>query len=517
MKKIWSFTAGVTLVFFTACKKDFLDAGNDPNRLTGYVSPGFVFTNALAQTVSNMVAQNELGSYYSGQWTYSNTGQYNTAIFAYQFGNTDFNFFDPAYDNLQDYQYVINNADAEKQPFLKGPAMIMKAMIFQQLVDLYGNIPYSQALEGLGNLTPEFDAQQEIYEDLVLLLDTAISLIKTNPAFSGTAISTDIVFGSNTTNTTNWIKFANTLKLRILMRQSGITGRETYIQSELQKAGTEGNGFLGMGQDVGVNPGYTASAGKQNPFFERFGYNLINPRINYFPRPTKYLVDALIATDDTSRLKRIAYARGGEHPTKPGISLHPEVPANYIGIPFGIRSGYTNDTSSSIGPAVIVRGQPDKPLYLMTAAEAYFLLAEAVQRYGTNGLPGTAQQYYEQGVRESFRLLWPADQQARATAAATALLNSGKEWADWNASPDKLKAIWMQKWLSFANFLGQEAWSEVRRTDWPPIPVSAGVPASQKPPVRLYYPASELGSNETNVNAQGTINVFDTRIFWDVK
>jgi hypothetical protein len=92
----------------------------------------------------------------------------------------------------------------------------------------------------------------------------------------------------------------------------------------------------------------------------------------------------------------------------------------------------------------------------------------------------------------------------------------GKDLADWTASPDKLKAIWMQKWIALANYSGLEAWSEFRRTNFPSLPVSASAPAGQKLPLRLFYPVSEVGSNEGNVKAQGTIDVFNTRIFWDV-
>jgi len=106
-------------------------------------------------------------------------------------------------------------------------------------------------------------------------------------------------------------------------------------------------------------------------------------------------------------------------------------------------------------------------------------------------------------VRESFRL----DGVANPVTQANVVLASGIAESDWAASPDKLKAIWFQKWLSLANFNGAEAWAEYRRTNYPNIPASAGAPVGQKPPVRLFYPLSELGSNQANVNAKGTIDV----------
>lgn len=497
-------------VVFGSCKKQFLDVNTNPNTLPT-ASPNFVLTNALNTTARNEVFQNETGSYFAGLWTQSNSYIFQSTIFGYTFTNGDFNYFDPIYNNLNDYQYVIENADANKQPFLKGPAKVMKAYLFQKLVDFYGNVPFTEALMGIKNLAPKFDDQKAIYESLIPLLDSALRDIKAN-AFPGSFGTSDITFGGNTGK---WARFANSLKLRILIRQSRIPGRESYITTEIKRAVAEGSGFIGIGEDVGVNPGFQATAGKLNPFYERFGYTSTGSAQGYarFPRPTRNLFDELISRNDTFRLKRIAYAKGGEDPNNPGVSKVAEIVSNYVGTPYGIGSGFTAPSTSYPGPAVLIKGQFNRPLYLMIAAESQFLLSEAVLRYGaTLGLTKTAQEYYEQGVRESFRL----NGVPNASAAATALLTGGKDQADWKASPDKFKAIWLQKWLAFANFEGAEAWAEVRRTNHPKIPQSAGASATAKPPVRFFYPNTELGSNKASIDAVGPIDVFTTRLFWDV-
>ena len=158
------------------------------------------------------------------------------AQFAYQFTNGDFNYWDGYYDNLQDYQFVVNNADANGQKFLKGPAKVMKAMLFQQLVDMYGNIPYTDALKGAAVLAPKFDDQKAMYESLITPLDEAIVDLKANP-FTGSFGTSDIVFGGNVTK---WAQFANSLKMRILIRQSKVSGRDTYIKTEINKIVTAG-------------------------------------------------------------------------------------------------------------------------------------------------------------------------------------------------------------------------------------------------------------------------------------
>ncbi|MES2776684.1 MAG: SusD/RagB family nutrient-binding outer membrane lipoprotein [Bacteroidota bacterium] len=486
------------------CNKNYLNINKNPSALPTS-TPDYVFTAASNRTAA-LLGANEIGSYWSGQWTQSSTYILVAANFQYVFNNTNFNFWDTWYDILGDFQFVINNAVDKGQPFLKGPARVMKAQIFQNLVDLYGNVPYSDALKGVGSLAPKFDDQKAIYENLIVQLDSAITEIKAN-AFTGPGRGADIVLkGVNA----DWVRFANSLKLRILMRQSRIAGRDAYITTEIAKAVATTEGFITA--DVSSSPGYVASAGKMNPFYENWGYNASGTiqALARFPRPTKFLFDALIATNDTFRMKRMFYARGGENAATPGVSTQPEIVANYVGVPFGASSGYLSQNTSYIGPSIITRNVFDKRMMLMTAAESYFLLAEAKQRYPTLALTGTSKSYYESGVKASFTLT------GTSQTAATVLLTSGKDLADWDASPDKLKAIWMQKWIAMVNYNGLESWAEYRRTNFPVTPASASAPAGQKLPLRLFYPSSEFGSNTANVNAQGTIDVFATRIFWDV-
>ncbi|HEX6914523.1 MAG TPA: SusD/RagB family nutrient-binding outer membrane lipoprotein [Chitinophagaceae bacterium] len=498
---------GLAGLMVSGCKKSLLDINTNPNQLPTS-TPDYVFTAAANRTVAGSLDPHELGSYWSGQWTYSNTYIISTTIFSYQFNNTNFNYWDTWYDIMNDYQYVINNAEEKGQPFMKGPAEIMKAYVMQQVVDCYGDAAYSEALKGTSQLAPKLDDQKTIYEELIKLLDQGITDVKAN-AFNAAGNSADIVWKGNVTN---WVRFANSLKLRILIRQSRIAGRDAYIMTEINKAAAMTEGFLGTGQDAGVNPGYVASAGKMNPFYERWGYNSAGgaQALARLPRPTKYLFDVMKAVDDTFRLKRLAYAKGGENGSNPGVSTQPEIISNYVGVPYGISSGYSAPSTSYVGPAVIIKNQYNRPMILMTAAESFLLLAEAKERYGAGvTLTGTAQSYYEQGVRESFRLT------GTAASAATTLLTSGKDLADWTASPDKLKAIWMQKWIALVNFNGLEAWSEFRRTNFPNIPASASAPSGQPLPVRLFYPQTESGSNP-NVPAQAPTTVFNTRLFWDV-
>ncbi len=513
-------------LMLASCSKKYLDVNTSPNSLTSS-TPDVIFTGAVNRAAS-ILGPNELGEYWSGHWTQSSTYIYSPQNFSYNFNNTNFNFWDTWYDVLQDFQYAIENADAKGLPQFKGPAKVMKAYLFQEVVDAYGNAPYSDAFKGSNSIAPKFDDQKAIYDSLITLLDAAIVDLKAN-AFTGTSGAADIVFKGSITS---WVRFANSLKLRILIRQSRVASRSAYILAELNKAAATTEGFLIAGLDVKANPGYVQAAGQTNPIYNNWGYSSAGAVIalGRILRPTTFLFNSLISKDDTFRLKRLAYAKGGESTTFSGLSAiaisggaynpNLDILANYVAVPFGATSGYLAQNTSYIGPSFITKAGFNKDIYLMLAAESFFCLAEAKTVFPTVALSGTAQSYYEQGVKESFRVLGATANPSAAVPVlinpATTVLVNGKDLSDWSASPDKLKAIWFQKWIALTNYSGFEAWCDFRRTNYPVLPVSAGAPVGQPLPVRLYYPQTESSTNGANVSAQGTVDVFTGKLFWDV-
>lgn len=302
------------------------------------------------------------------------------------------------------------------------------------------------------------------------------------------------------------------INISYLILLSPIPGRDAYIKTEINKIVSEGSGFI-TGEDVGSGGSgfYLATAGKLNPIYERWGYTAAGAlqALNRFPRPTEFLVKSLVAANDTFRLKRLAYANGGEGATA-GVSAKPELTVNYIGTPFGVSSGYTAPATSSIGPSLLTKGAFDRPIIFMTAAEIQLNLAEAKERFGAGvNLTGEAKTYFEAGISESFRIL------GAGVANAAKYIGSGINNYDYAASTNKLNAIAYQKWLALCNYSGLEAWTEYRKTSFPVTPQSTQVPDAKRP-VRFYYPNTESGSNGENVKAQGAIDAFTTRLFWDV-
>ncbi|MEN9686513.1 MAG: hypothetical protein RLZZ28_2299, partial [Bacteroidota bacterium] len=286
-KSLFGIAALAALTISTGCNKSYLDVNVNPNS-SPTATPAFVLTNAMNTTARNMVSPNELGSYWSGQWTQSSSYILSTATFSYIINNTNFNYWDGMYDNLQDYQYVIDNADGLSQKYFKGPAKVMKVYNYQALVDMYGDLPYSDALKGVGSLAPKFDDQKAVYAALITSLDDAIADLKANP-FSSAYAGADIIFAGNVTK---WIRFANSLKLRILMHQSRVASQAAYITTEINKIVTEGSGFI-TGEEVGAGgPSlFLATAGKLNPIYDTWGYDANGAvrALARFPRPTKFL------------------------------------------------------------------------------------------------------------------------------------------------------------------------------------------------------------------------------------
>lgn len=525
--KLFTFTLAAA-VTFSSCKK-FVDVNNDPNSNQS-TSADFVMTGALATTYRNQVSTNLLivPGTWSGIYAHSTsfTGGGNDKT--YEFTSADYNVFSPLFDNLTDYDYVIKNAEKDGVGYWKDPANVMQCYVFQQLVDVYGDVPYEAAFKGAQGITPTYTNQKVIYEDLVVRLDSAMDRMqRATWPITADAAAQDVMLGLNKTR---WIQFANTLKLRILMRQSFMPGRDAYIQA---KATTRlANGFIV--QNVLVQPGYQNISGKLNPFYANHGYNeLGNVAVNYqYRKMNAVLINWLKNSGgepDTFRLQSLAYPAGSTFSTPAlaaaSITSGSNSVSDYKGVPLGIGGGYATGISSPIGPFQI-----NVPLFgtragmFMLLAESDFLQAEYTERYGATFNGATAKILYEKGIRDHFRTIAsPSTAGTAANAIADGFsfryYNRPFNNVNYDSSTDKIKAILLQKWISLTHINGAEQWAEYRKASGTS---SVGVPSSVKTvagtsnpePSRFLYPQSEFDNNAQNVPKN--INRFTSKIFWDV-
>src|SRR6476620_10685260 len=260
----------------TSCSKDYLDVNDDPNRPTDEnITPELIFTQAATgvgyRTIGTAIggegAKTELQ--YAQNWVgyMSGTGDFAIEQIETTY-NIDFAFGDLPwqrdYGVLFDLDLTRTKALAAGEKVLAGAAMILSAKMFQELVDTYGDLPYTQAFQTQVYKHPVYDKAQDIYTSLQQSLDTAISYMS-EPGSSSFG-NVDVV---NHGDQTKWIKFANTLKLRLLIRQSEVAGFNP--SAEIAKIQANG-GVLGAGESVSVNPGFTNAQSKQSPFYGNYGF-----------------------------------------------------------------------------------------------------------------------------------------------------------------------------------------------------------------------------------------------------
>lgn len=494
---------------FTSCQ-DYLDINESPVDPTqDVVAPDLLLAGALSDLVqedapgfesSIFISGNEAGNVIMYNWgaDVQNVAGGFLDEFTLVFNTTYRDeVWDGTYQDLSTSQSIIN-FPSENYDNHKAIARINKCFYFQYLVDLYGDIPYFNALQGGTELTPEYDDAQEIYRDLVAQLDTAIAEINNADNLDAVVGAQDVVFQGNMDQ---WIKFANTLKLRLLIRQSTLAETDAATQTYLneQFANLENN-FLTS--SATLNPGYTDATGKQNPFYEDYGFNTAGePTFNYdFITATSYAALFLQGSQTLNGVQTGVF--------DPRVNqIYEPVPSE--GIVIGMQQGSTSDTApevlSELGDGIIKSAAQD--MYLITAAESYFLQAEAAFR---GYIPGDAKSLFQQGITASFiRLgLTSADAQSYITAS------NGTNLIGWDGSSNKVEAIITQKWIALNSINGAEIWIEYTRTGFPDVPLPITAQESSRPN-RLPYPASEISNNSANVPVQGPDAVFNTKIFWD--
>jgi hypothetical protein len=482
---------------FSGCGKSYLDVNEpNPNAATS-ATPQLVITNAMTVTASYQVCDPTLTptnilNAWMGYWGQS--GSYatsNTDMSSYNETENYATFVWPSYyRNLEDYYYVEQSSVQQVQPYYEAMAKAMKSVGFSQLVDLFNNVPYKQAFQGTLVITPAYDSGQAIYESLAGQLDSAVALMQ-SPAAIGDATS-DIMFGGDNTL---WEQFANTLKLRLLMHQSQMPGRDSYISGEIAKILANGAGFLN--EDAEVNPGYANNAGQQNPvwgFFVTLTGTFTSGGQYDLYRAGAYGINKLTNLNDP-RL---------------GLIYDTTSSGTYVGCVLGSQSNPPGGASSpAAGPGILK--SVSQPAIILSAAESHFLQAEAIVR---GWLTGNAQTQYEAGVQASFDFL--------GAGSAHTYLTSGNPLTTWSAASGtsgQIALIIQQKWISEANVMPMEAYNDYRRLGLPAdIPISVSPyknPPDAKVPVRYLYPTSEYTTNNANVSAQGTINYFTSKVFWN--
>jgi len=524
----------LSLIFGTsACKKEFSDINIDPNNpLTADINlvlpSGQAFVSYIVGGQYNVIGEilsQQLGIP-SGGNQYRTWDQYNIPSSTF-----DGRQFQGLYaGSQQDFQYVITQGTAQQEWRMVGIAKILKAHSFQVLTDLYGDIPFSEALLGVDNLTPKYDKQQDVYAGIQALLDDGINDIKKQAGrFPGSA---DLNYGAtNEAGMSKWIRLANTLKLR------------SYIHISTKDPATAAAGIGALYANAGASPfmatgdsyqyANSASANNDNPFYQtnfRLQNNLgVSSTIGNLmtnlndPRRSVFFLDAdlRIPAGQTTSPVDYLFVEPGQaspyplnyvFPTTPPAT--PSTPVNRVSYPgtWFIGSAFSNAGalgSTYAGITATDAAARARPTLLLTYEESLFLRSEAaVQGWATGE---NAQSLYEAAVTASLT------RYGVGANAATYLTSTGVNFAAPATNADKLRLIATQKYISFFATNGVEAWTENRRTDIPtlrsPITNVLGPNIFAK---RLPYVDSEILRNP-NVAATGLVpGDIKTPVWWDV-
>ncbi|MET3035351.1 SusD/RagB family nutrient-binding outer membrane lipoprotein [Chryseobacterium sp. NRRL B-14859] len=514
MKKIkLILSASAISLLFVSCN-NYLDINEDPNNIhvenltPELILPGVITEMYRVQSGDEM----QLGSLMMNNWA-ANTYTYGNpygAEFTLSAVNSKFydGIWDSTYKNLYNFKIIEDYANADhKQDNYIAVAKILKAFYMQTIVDLYGDVPYSDAWKGYNNATPKYDNDEEVYKALFNSLDDGIAIIDEENEHAEDITSVDIVFGGDMQK---WKAFANTIKLRYLVRMAKTTGAMATFRDE-KLAELAGSNPAFITDNVFEKPGYsTANNDALNPLIfnyradsggndvqnfkvitvsEHFanvleGNAILNSsdyakytgikdprRYSYFTRVAAY-----------NRLKGI---RQGATAGQPGAELDPTNPASRLVSSFATPT-FTGSATGGLFALGNARGGS-----LMTLAEANFLMAEAALRWPSL-FSFSAQDKFNSGVTSSIAYFGGTGAAAYVTSISSV---PGLGWA--GSNEQKLEAIITQKWLALSHVNAIETFIEYNRTGYPFTPLATTAIMSNKP-YRLQYPQSEFSANSAN-------------------
>lgn len=501
-------------VLFSGCKKGFLDVNTNPNN-PQTVAPGLILPAAEVKTAAVVVDPNLATlNVWMDYWAFSPNYAVAQDVRDYKVTPSTFGgAWNDLYTNAYDYQNIINASVISNDPAMEGIGRTMKSFLMQWAVDMWNNVPYSEAFKAALNQTPAYQSGQVVYDSLYIDLNRAIAKFKT-PNITTPTSAQDVMFGGNMKK---WIKFANTIKLRILLREFnklGLAAIQSKIAADSNFAGGNvDNLFLQAGESALVNPGYANTPNKQSPFFSNFGYDPAGTKLpnNDYYKIASYEA-SFYASQDDYRLFYVAknVSAGGVILPAWGGTFH--FLGNEMGTQGTTTNTYSDVTDDKNGGAAGDQPYhgPTDPQPIMADFESLFLQSEAIQR----GLfTGDAQAKFELGELQSF--IFDFDRVDGAGSGASYITNLvPTPQNNWAMAPDKIALIITQKWAALNEVNFWEPYIEYRRTGAPNITLSSSPTRANNVPVRLPYPQTEFDLNGAHVGSQGGTNILSDKVWW---
>ena len=513
--KLFTFAALIlSLATFVSCTKNFEEINTDnDNPSIDQAAPNMLLTGAIesmTDRVHEIFLGHEMGSCWVQQMAkvqYTDEDRY---IFRPGVVNNSWRSFYAA--SGMDFATIIKIGNNN----YKGVALVCQCYIGSVVTDLFGPVPYTGAWKGEDNLLPAYDSQETVYRTIIAQLDSANMVLLDD---HGLEIAGDILFNNDILM---WKKFANSLRLKLLLRMSGRDA--AFATAEMTK----------MVADPATYPVFESSA--DNASLQYLGSAPNNNPINENRK-----------TRDDHRVSKnlIDLVMGKYYDYRVMIFANPAVATDeFVGLPNGLYSaeaaaylGNGIEQTSKIGFNFSAATAPGQ---LMNYAELEFVLAEAAVKGYIPGGMEAAKMHYDLGIAGSF------DQyhdwlQAIFTehwddAYGGLSIDSGytvemerdyhildptaPAFFSTSLTPaEALQKIAEQRYIAEFD-LGLEAWFEWRRTGYPMLTVPPANANQGKIPVRVPYPSDEYATNPSALEAGKTLlggaDDLNTPVWWDV-
>ncbi|QZT35577.1 SusD/RagB family nutrient-binding outer membrane lipoprotein [Halosquirtibacter xylanolyticus] len=523
------------ILISTSCTSKFEEMNKDPFKVKE-VSTGPLFGTIQKNIFQDLhwmyqIQENLIGDLYSGYMappTPFNSDHFNSTYSLMENWNeTPYNY--RVTGVMKPVDVILKLSDEKSTDFI-AIAKILRVAAMHQATDSYGPLPYSSY--GMYDTYAPYESQEEVYTSFFKDLEEADQHLKEyiekNPGKSGFK-KYDYIFGGDYTK---WRKYCNSLRLRLAMRISNKDIAKAKIEAEKALSNgilTESDGVVGMLDINADNPLYIISNVWQDT---KLGANMESILVGLKdPRLEKYFLP-------TQNKKAIKLG--------PNYTLSTGEKVRFQGIRNGIRlvSKDQRKDFSTLGALWQADKQKSTPIYFMVPAEMYFLRAEgALKGFNMNGEAG---ELYKQGIQASMKqwdiptidaynyitdntsqpadYIDPANQDNNIKAVSKVTI----QWDSSLSKEEKLEKIITQKWI--ANFpIGQEAWSEFRRTGYPklqPIKINesqsfeTGQIDTEIMIRRLPFPRSEVNNNYNEMQKATKLlssgkNTAGTRLWWD--
>ena len=531
MKKLFIMLAVALLLGFTSCKKsDFEGAYRSPDRISVstvekqfagflnsnkfYVVPDYWNYFVVLRTTINHYTQAVGWGNSPSQWVPGASGIDSRWGSYYNF-LTQYREVESIFNSLSD-------VDKKENRIYMIAATIYLYDHTQQVVDLHGDIPFSDAgkLKANGgdyaNSLPKYDSQDAIYTVMLDGLKGFSDELNTITVIPGIAKAFGFQDLINKGNMTLWKKYCNSLRLKMLTRVSGASAFSARATSEI-------TAILGNPTDYPVVANNTENvqinifSATANPGFSSQGFRsgLEDWQGNI---AGKEMIDHMNTNSDP-RLRVMFEPASGLSPTSPYIGLDPIMSA-------ADQSALLLGTTLAIYNRSTLSRNQFFPGVIINAAEVSFLTAEAYLKAGNLAAAKIA---YNEGIDKSVKYYYNLRMISNDFTAPVVIPVTDAEIAAYIVSPaiswdlaltneNKLKLIANQKWIHYSVVQPIENWAELRRLDLPVLSYEVDIANAQKlPPYRWFYAGSERVYNTTNYNAVVAKDNLSTKIFWDIK